>query len=240
MGQQLLAFRAKFGRDAGPDDPIFFDPDADEPAPLPPVKAEAVMTAAMEDVGIGPALIYAWQHTGMLVTEANRGLFEPEDIAEWDEAVRRFDALGEDSDLEGDAWDDDWLPDDDLDLPVAGHDARLLFASPNFDDAESIAAFLLTTIDGAGVVVSQLLWQGSSDLGWPAAAVGVAYVSDPVGWYTSPYVVGYVDALIDGAYIDHIDERDDPDVPGYQTAVKWFLPGEAGFDQDPTTWSREP
>ncbi len=80
MGQQLLAFRAKFGRDAGPDDPIFFDPDADEPVPLPPVKAEAVMTAAMEDVGIDPALIYAWQHTGMLVTEANRGLFEPEDI----------------------------------------------------------------------------------------------------------------------------------------------------------------
>ncbi len=168
MGQQLLAFRAKFGRDAGPDDPIFFDPDADEPVPLPPVKAEAVMTAAMEDVGIDPALIYAWQHTGMLVTEANRGLFEPEDIAEWDEAVRRFDALGEDSDQEGDAWDDDWLPDDDLDLPVAGHDARLLFASPNFDDAESIAAFLLTTIDGAGVVVSQLLWHGRSDLGWPA------------------------------------------------------------------------
>ena len=90
------------------------------------------------------------------------------------------------------------------------------------------------------MVVSQLLWQGSSDLGWPAAAVGVAYVSDPVGWYTSPYVVGYVDALIDGAYLAHNDERDDPDVPGYQTAVKWFLPGEAGFDQDPATWSREP
>jgi hypothetical protein len=90
------------------------------------------------------------------------------------------------------------------------------------------------------VVVSQLLWHGRSDLGWPAAAAGVAYVSDPVGWYTSAYVVGYVDALIDGAYLAHIDERDDPDVPGYRTAVQWFLPGEAGFDQDPATWSREP
>jgi hypothetical protein len=30
----LQAFREKFGRDPGPDDPVFFDPDADEPTPL--------------------------------------------------------------------------------------------------------------------------------------------------------------------------------------------------------------
>ena len=33
---QLEAFRKKFGRDPCPDDPIFFDPDANEPAPLNP------------------------------------------------------------------------------------------------------------------------------------------------------------------------------------------------------------
>jgi hypothetical protein len=31
---QLEAFRAKFGREPAPNDPIFFDPDADEPRPL--------------------------------------------------------------------------------------------------------------------------------------------------------------------------------------------------------------
>lgn len=239
--QQVLHFRAKFGRDPRPDEPIFFDPDADEPVPLSPVRAEAMMTVAMEEAGVDPALIYAWQHTGMLLTEDNRDLLEAEDVAEWEGAVRRLGARGRDSDEDWDAFGDDWpSDDDDLDPPVVDHDARLLFASPNFDTADSIAAFLLTAIDDAGVVAGELLWQGTSAQGWPAAAVGVTYVADPVGWYTSPYVVGYVDALIDSAYFDHIDDRDDADEPGYQTATKWFLPGEGGFDQDPATWSREP
>jgi site-specific recombinase XerD len=32
--EQLRKFREKFGRDAGPEDPIFFDPDADTPQPI--------------------------------------------------------------------------------------------------------------------------------------------------------------------------------------------------------------
>ncbi len=32
--RQLDAFREKFGRDPNDDDPIFFDPDADDPVPL--------------------------------------------------------------------------------------------------------------------------------------------------------------------------------------------------------------
>jgi len=34
LERQLEAFRAKFGREPGPDDPIFFDPAADHPRPL--------------------------------------------------------------------------------------------------------------------------------------------------------------------------------------------------------------
>jgi hypothetical protein len=34
LEQQLEAFRAKFGRDPGPNDPVFFDSTADEPRPL--------------------------------------------------------------------------------------------------------------------------------------------------------------------------------------------------------------
>ena len=32
--EQLRKFREKFGRDAGPEDPIFFDPDAETPQPI--------------------------------------------------------------------------------------------------------------------------------------------------------------------------------------------------------------
>ena len=35
---QLQRFREKFGRDPGPSDPVFFDPDAAEPVPISAVK----------------------------------------------------------------------------------------------------------------------------------------------------------------------------------------------------------
>jgi hypothetical protein len=31
MREQLVRFRQKFGRDPGPDDPVFFDPEKDTP-----------------------------------------------------------------------------------------------------------------------------------------------------------------------------------------------------------------
>ena len=36
--QQREAFKAKFGRYPGPNDPVFFDPDAAEPVPMSAVK----------------------------------------------------------------------------------------------------------------------------------------------------------------------------------------------------------
>ena len=36
MQRQAERFRTRFGRDPGPDDPIFFDPDADQPRPSTP------------------------------------------------------------------------------------------------------------------------------------------------------------------------------------------------------------
>ena len=54
MNQQLQAFREKFGREAGPDDPVFFDPDADTPQPFPLEKYLEESTAAMVAAGIAP------------------------------------------------------------------------------------------------------------------------------------------------------------------------------------------
>ena len=45
--RQQESFKEKFGREAGPDDPLFFDPDYDEPRPLtePKVKRELIEAA---------------------------------------------------------------------------------------------------------------------------------------------------------------------------------------------------
>jgi len=45
--RQLESFKEKFGREAGPDDPLFFDPDYDEPTTLtePKVKRELIEAA---------------------------------------------------------------------------------------------------------------------------------------------------------------------------------------------------
>jgi putative PIN family toxin of toxin-antitoxin system len=47
---QLENFREKFGRDPGPDDPIFFDPDADDPRPLPAEEWDRI-GAVVEELG---------------------------------------------------------------------------------------------------------------------------------------------------------------------------------------------
>jgi hypothetical protein len=41
-------FREKFGRDPGPDDPVFFDPEADQPRPLPQAKIDQMVSLAEE------------------------------------------------------------------------------------------------------------------------------------------------------------------------------------------------
>ena len=49
--QQREAFKAKFGRYPGPNDPVFFDPDAAEPMPTSAVKIEADTVEAMRKAG---------------------------------------------------------------------------------------------------------------------------------------------------------------------------------------------
>ena len=47
LEQQLEAFRRKFGREPGADDPVFFDPDEDYPTPL----TEEKLAAGIGDAG---------------------------------------------------------------------------------------------------------------------------------------------------------------------------------------------
>ena len=73
--EQTEAFRRKFGRAMGPQDPLFFDPDADLPVPLSDENHDELMeemTAVMEESGVHPAHIYAFRKTGHMVSEENR------------------------------------------------------------------------------------------------------------------------------------------------------------------------
>jgi site-specific recombinase XerD len=51
MKMQLQAFREKFGREPGPDDPVFFDPDQDAPTPLTPERFEEMLRQDMKASG---------------------------------------------------------------------------------------------------------------------------------------------------------------------------------------------
>jgi hypothetical protein len=123
MTRQAGRFRDKFGRDPGPEDPIFFDPNADEPRPhdLDTVTREMTegLRQAGTEAGIDPALIDAWCELGYVVTEDNRHLFSACDIAAWDEAVRRHagDLDDDDDELDGEEDSDEHLPADGTEIP---------------------------------------------------------------------------------------------------------------------------
>ena len=92
---QLEKFREQFGRDPGPDDKIFFD--------APPVEhAEFELVKIMKQNGIDGALIYAFEKTGLLVTEENRDLIPEQDLAEWEQAIEEYEEKMASGNLEED------------------------------------------------------------------------------------------------------------------------------------------
>lgn len=93
LDESRRAFREQFGRDPGPDDPLAWDPDEPTPTPLSMAKLESEIVETMETAGIDSALIYPYQQTGLLVTAENRSLLSDEALAEWDEAIDRYEAL---------------------------------------------------------------------------------------------------------------------------------------------------
>ncbi len=97
--RQLEAFRRKFGRDPNDNDPIFFDPDADDPVPLSDERYEHMMIEAMADVGISQAMIFAFKRTGRIVTESNKHLLTPEELREWNDAVDEYHRRVESGDV---------------------------------------------------------------------------------------------------------------------------------------------
>jgi hypothetical protein len=85
LQQQRQRFVERHGREPGPDDPVFFD--------LPhPEHLEAMMVEDMKAAGIDPALIYAFEKTGRLVTEQNQHLLPDAALDEWQAAIEEYEA----------------------------------------------------------------------------------------------------------------------------------------------------
>jgi hypothetical protein len=92
QGQRKL-FIEKFGREPGPDDPIFFDPTKDQPQPMDDHAVRVQIVNAMSQAGIAPEYIYAYQKTGLMPTTADQHLLSKVDLEQWDAATAEYNTL---------------------------------------------------------------------------------------------------------------------------------------------------
>jgi hypothetical protein len=94
LKQQIQYFKEKFGRDPGPDDPLFFDPDEETPQMMTDEKIDKGIMETMMSVGINPAIVYAYQKTGILASEQNWDNLSSEEQAAWRNALDEWEKLG--------------------------------------------------------------------------------------------------------------------------------------------------
>jgi hypothetical protein len=92
--KHIREFRRKFGREMGPDDPFFFDPNRPSPEFRNPEEAQFaidLLAELMGDAGIHAETIYAFKATGGLYPSQNCG-FSSDQEAEWNAAIREYHA----------------------------------------------------------------------------------------------------------------------------------------------------
>jgi hypothetical protein len=73
LDEQRQMFIDQHGREPGPGDPLLFDTPHSE-------QIEHQLTQIMEQAGIDPAIIYAFQKTGMIVSDDNLHLLSDADL----------------------------------------------------------------------------------------------------------------------------------------------------------------
>jgi hypothetical protein len=84
LHEQRQKFIDKYGREPGPNDPVFFD--------MPPLEhIEHQTVEAMKRAGIDPAIIYAYEKTGRLVTEENQHMLPETALNEWQAAIEEYE-----------------------------------------------------------------------------------------------------------------------------------------------------
>ena len=75
-------FEKRHGRPLGPTDELFDGIDLDE--------ATRTMVEAMREAGTDPAYIYAFEKTGLLLTEENRHVMQTKDVEEFEAAMEEY------------------------------------------------------------------------------------------------------------------------------------------------------
>ena len=93
LQRQREKFIARYGREPGPDDPIFFDVPSDD-------EYDEMVTKAMEQAGVAPAVIYAFRKTGRIITEENAKFVPAAALEAWQHAIDEYAALMEDQETE--------------------------------------------------------------------------------------------------------------------------------------------
>lgn len=92
--RQMELFKEKFGREPGPDDPLFFDPDADEPTFLTEGPAAALSDDELfqlsEHADVDPAYLFAMREVGYLPIETTQHMFSAHELEVFDEAVHKW------------------------------------------------------------------------------------------------------------------------------------------------------
>lgn len=85
LKEQQHRLREHLGREPNPEDPLFFD--------APPLEqVEHQLVQAMKRTGIDPALIHAFEQTGLLVSTDNQHLIPEADLQAWHAAVADYRA----------------------------------------------------------------------------------------------------------------------------------------------------
>ena len=88
--QQLGALQNQSGCDVGSENPVFFDPLSAIPHPLEVDRLQMEIVRLMRKARISPELIYAYLHTGLIVTEERYEHLSPEDRYGWDRAIVEY------------------------------------------------------------------------------------------------------------------------------------------------------
>lgn len=81
LADRIDQMSVELGRDPQPDDALF---------PNHLEHTEHQMVEAMKAAGVDPALIYAFEETGLIVSEENQDIISGKDFAEWESAVGRY------------------------------------------------------------------------------------------------------------------------------------------------------
>ncbi|GAA0134943.1 DUF5677 domain-containing protein [Paenibacillus sp. YSY-4.3] len=90
LEEQLQRFKDTFGRDPGPNDPVFFD---QYYMHEPPEYIDDVMLEIMDRANFDEAYKYAYKKTGRIILSINKSLIPDIEIEEWMDALNEYYAL---------------------------------------------------------------------------------------------------------------------------------------------------